>query len=264
MYTLLALDIDDTLLNDQRELSPQNKAAIAKAVEAGVTVTIATGRAYCSARAICEKIDLPAIPVITFGGAQIVEYPTDERIYLDALEPETVKEVLAYCKERGVYGQAYCYDDFYFEQKCEESEYYTNRLGYRGTECAMSEMLFDRSAKCLAILEPDQVSAFLAEAKAHFDGRLCVVQSHSRFVEFYKADVNKGTALKWLGERLGIAREEMIAMGDSGIDIPMIEYAGLGIAVGNATQETKDAANLITIPANDSAVAAIIEKYILR
>lgn len=264
MYKLVALDIDDTLLNDRRELSLENKRAIEKAVKAGVTVTISTGRAYCSARRICDMIHLPKIPVITFGGAQIVEYPTDERLYLEALAPDMVQEIVTYCRERDVYVQAYRYDDYYFEKTCEESNYYANRLGYAGHECDVRQMVFDQSAKCLAILRPDQIQAFMAEAQTYFGNRLCIVQSHSRFAEFYKAGVNKGSALKWLGEHLGIAREEMIAMGDSGIDISMIEYAGLGVAVENATQETKAVADQVTVSANESAVAKIISRYVLK
>lgn len=263
MYKLLALDIDDTLLNREGKLSKRNKEAIEKAVEAGAVVTIATGRAYDSAVPICKMIGLATMPVITFGGACIIEYPTGKMLHYNYLSPEMVKEGIEFAKQQGVYVQVYDGSDFLYEQECEESIFYSTRLNRTGKVVDFSTQEFNRSSKCLLCVTEDKIDALEKKAKAHFGTRAYITKSHKRLLEIYNPEVNKGAALAIMANIFDIKQYQIIAMGDTGIDVPMIEYAGLGVAVENAMQECKDVADLITVDANDDAVAEIIQTYIL-
>ncbi len=263
MIRLLALDIDDTLLDSRGRLPAENKAAIARAADAGVTVTISTGRAYAGAKAICEAIGLPEIPVITFGGAQIADYPSGKTLFMDLLPAETVREVCAFAWERGEYVQIYDGDDYLFHKDGEEARYYAGRLGYPGIQVDLLAGDFHNSPKVLTILSEETIADFYRAAREHFGDRLRIFQSGPRFIEFCNPGIDKGSALAQLGRMLGIAREEMLAIGDNGIDVPMLRYAGLGIAVANATEECKEAADLITLSCDDNAVAHVIDTIIL-
>lgn len=265
MYKLLALDIDDTLLNSQGRLSQANKIAIGKAAAAGVTVTIATGRSYIGARRICEEIGLQEIPVITFGGAQINDYPSDRLIMRDVMERALLLETLDFAKEEGRYIQFYDGDLFLYERECEESAFYAKRLGYPGRVANLREDDFPNSAKALMIVKEDEVESIARRARERFGDRLQVLRSYSTFIEFYMPKTSKGNALRWLGDHLGISMEETIAVGDTGIDVPMLETAGLGIAVANAFDDAKAAADLVyPATADEDAVSRIIDEYFLQ
>lgn len=264
MFKLIALDIDDTLLDTQRRLSPENKDAIARARAAGVTITIATGRAFYGARSICEKIELDNLPVITFGGAQVNEYPSGKVLFAENLSHQLVRECIDFARAHHVYIQCYEGDDFLYEAECEESRFYEKRLGYRGRQVDFDGRRFDHAPKCLICASPERIEQLIPVAQAHFGDRMGVKRSFARFLEFYKPGVDKGTALGWLAERAGLECGQIIAAGDSAIDLPMLRFAGLGVAVQNAEPEVLAAADYIAPHANDSAIAHVIDKFIFN
>lgn len=263
MIRLLALDLDDTLVNSQRIISQANKDAVQAARKKGVIVTFATGRAYSGTRPVCEELGLDEIPVITFGGAKIVNYPDDKILHQELLTPDMVQEVLAFAEKNDVYAQVYDSDVFCYNKETEESQYYGQRLAVPGKQIDFKSAALDNSAKVLLIVQPDKLQDLYAKAVAALGERFHVVSSSSRFVEFYPLGIDKGSALAWLGQYFDVAPEEMLAMGDTGIDAAMLHYAGLGVAVANATAEAKAAADLLTVSADEDAVARIIEEYIL-
>lgn len=263
MIRLLALDLDDTLVNSQRMISQTNKEAVQEARKKGVIVTFATGRAYQVTRPVCEELALDEIPVVTFGGAKIVQYPQDKILHQELLTPAMVREVLDFARKNGVYAQVYDGDLFCYNEETEEARYYTQRLGYPGKRIDLSAAPLDNSAKVLLVTQPEELPELYARAVKEMGERFHVVPSTSRFLEFYRPGTDKGSALAWLGEYFGVAPGEMLAMGDTGIDAPMLRYAGLGVAVANATEEAKAAADLITVSADDDAVACVIEEYVL-
>lgn len=263
MYKLLALDIDETLLSMNQVLSPENKAAIQKAKEQGVIVTLSTGRAYTGTKKVCEMIDMDNIPVVTFGGAQINSYPSGEVIYESVMSESLVRECIAFARRHNVYIQCYDGDAFYYQESCEESNFYEQRLAYKGTETELDRFQFLHAPKCLIIAQPFMIDKLLPIAKAHFDKTATVMRSYSRFLEFYNPGVSKGSAVAWLAESLGIAQDEVIAIGDSDLDVPMIEYAGLGVAVANATRDAIGVANYVAPHVDQNAVAHVVNKFIL-
>jgi hydroxymethylpyrimidine pyrophosphatase-like HAD family hydrolase len=97
-----------------------------------------------------------------------------------------------------------------------------------------------------------------------FNGRLSVVRSHELFVEVTSPSVSKGAALAFVAERFGVSREEVIAVGDSGNDVSMVEWAGLGVAMANATPDVHAVADWVAPPVGDDGVVEIIERFLFR
>ena len=264
LYCLLAVDIDGTLLDSQGRLSPQNKAAVAKALSAGAMVVPATGRAYRAMEWVCKELKLGTTPVIVSGGAKVVEYPSGNIVYEKLMRPEDVRDILDFTFEQQVYAQVYDRQDvFLYQEEREEADFYATRLRYQGRKADLKHGVFCETPKVLLTVAEDKVQDTYRVARTHFGERFRIVQSGPRFLEFFPPDVDKGQALAWLGASVGRPADSMIAMGDTGIDIAMIKYAGLGIAVANATPETKAAADIVTVSCDENAVAQVIDEYMI-
>ena len=263
MYKLLALDIDDTLLDSKRRLSKANHDAILKARAAGVTVTICTGRMYRSSTQIMKMLEIEG-PVINYGGAQVTHFPSGRILYMDALPMPLVYEVISFAYECGVFIQCYDNDDFYFDKPTVYSDRYAEKMGFGGIQADLMTFPFENIPKLLIIAEPARIAQLLPLARERFGERLNITISSPTFLEFNTLTSSKGTALKALAESMGVAREEVIAMGDTLIDKPMIEYAGLGVCVANGEEETKAAADYIAPDCDHDAVAHVINRFILN
>jgi hypothetical protein len=118
--------------------------------------------------------------------------------------------------------------------------------------------------KLVFVNEPDVSSRLLLDLTARFGAALQVVQSFPRYVELTHREVSKGSAVEWLARRWEIRREEVIAIGDQGNDCSMIEWAGLGVAMGNAVESVKAIANHIAPSAEEDGVAAVIDRFVLN
>lgn len=263
MYKLIALDIDDTLLSVNMKLSEENRRAIEQARDMGVFVTLVTGRVYDSMTPICEAIGLKDMPVITMGGAQIQYYPSGEIIYEKTMNESLVDHCIEFAKDNKVHIQCYQDGTFYYQQENVNSRFYENRLNFKGVERDLSSIRFNNTNKCVIIAEPFVIEKLIPLARQEFGDKAQILRSYSRIMEIYPPDVNKGKALAWLAEGLGVRQEEVLAMGDSSLDIPMIQYASMGVAVSNAEQELINVANYVAPHADSSSVAHVIKKYVL-
>lgn len=262
MYKLISLDIDDTLLDSKKQLSKANHDAIFKAREAGVTITIATGRTYRASRKYMEMLEVDG-SVINYGGSQVTRFPSDEVLYIEEVPLPLVREVIDFAGEVGEFIQCYEGDDFYFNKPTKYSDDYGKVMGYSGITTDLNTHPFKRVPKLLIIADPQRIQELLPVARERFAGRLNVTMSKPFFMEFNSPLASKGHALKALAESLGISREEVIAMGDSLIDNEMIQYAGLGVCVANGQDETKAVADYISPSCDEDAVAHVINKFVL-
>lgn len=260
-YKLLALDIDGTLVNSEGKITPRVKQAIRQAVDAGCHVMLATGRFYRGMIKIQEELGL-TVPCMVYGGAQIVD--NGKRLYEVSIDPETTYECMQWANEMGLYVQTYEGDNYFFEKHTPYSDLYAKGIGIEGEEMpGMTSRKDLASPKILGIDEPDRIRELQDIAREKFAGRLQVAISKPRYLEITNPKVNKGIALVFLCKHYGLKPENCIAMGDGTIDAPMIEYAGLGVAMENADDMTKSVANLICPSNDEDGVAYIIDKYIL-
>jgi hypothetical protein len=261
---LVAIDLDDTLLDNSRAVSPRAKAAIAAAVARGVTVTVATGRMFPSALPYARQLELD-VPLITYNGALVRCGLSGETLLHNPLDAATAGKVLALFRERGWHVQVYLDDVLYVRERNAAVRKYEEIAGIAAVPVGDGLWtLSGEPTKMLAMADPESIPGIDAAVRALCGGRIYTAASKPYYLEITHPDATKGTALAFLAGRLGISRGEVMAIGDSVNDLDMIEYAGLGVAMGNASQQVKEAADAV-VAANDAdGVAAAIEEYVLK
>ena len=289
-YKLLALDLDGTTLNSQLEILPEVMRAITAAQARGVIVTIATGRMFGATLPYAKRLNVQG-PLICFQGGLIRDATSGEVIHHTAVPGELAAEAIELLLAADLFVIAYIDERLWVAQQRPELDMY---LGWHPerpevvidpdlagtianasiarlltqTESARAPDLTGRVAtnpptKLLFVAEPPVVEREIARLSEHFAGRLSVFRSHSLFGELTPLGISKGTALAQLAARLGIAREQVIAIGDHENDLSMIEWAGLGLAMGNAIPEARAVADAIIPSVDEAGVAWAIERYIL-
>ncbi len=262
MIKLLAIDIDNTLTNEPSSVPSANYHAIRRAIERGVYVTLATGRGHLGATPIIRALHLEGL-VICYGGAIIVDAQSGAPLMTTEVKNALLQESLALADEIGVHAQIYQGDCIVCAADDVYTRRYTERLGLPvRIEPRIREMEWHHVPKVLWIAEPAKAEALIPQMQAHFEGRLKVSGSSPGFVEFNMLGVDKGTGLARLAAHLGFAREEVAAIGDNTLDAEMIEWAGLGAAVGDAKEEIKALADVVTPACGDCGVAWLIDKLL--
>ena len=262
-YKLLALDIDGTLLNDRRELTDRTVMAIKRAIDSGVYVTLCTGRPIQGVKWLVERLGI-ITPVITYNGAEIVDPATNEVLFKTQLLPEDAVKIAEWGKDRGVtlivwsQGELYGYPmnervDFYKQIALTEPKEVTDIKGL-AEEGITKIIWFD---------EIDRINQLKTQLnKSDFES-VTYVTSNPKFLEFFNSEVSKRISMERLAEILGVSREETVAIGDGYNDVPMLEGAGLSIAMGNAPDDIKALCVAVTDDNNNDGVAKAIERYIL-
>lgn len=259
-YRLAAVDLDDTLLTSDRTIHKRAKESLNKAVLAGVKVVLCTGRTKKGAKRFYDELGLDTL-LITTGGAQI--FDGDNAVFARYLQPELAKRLLIYAYDNGLYANVYMNGELVFRERNSFTDLYEKHYGHRGV---VIPDLLERdiiTPKVLFYMETGKMDAIQESVKKEFP-MLSAVRSHPNYLEFADPEVNKGAALKFVAAHYGIAREEIIAFGDTEIDIPMLKFAGLGVAVENGYSGAKQAADLVCASNNEGGIADIIEKYILE
>ncbi|MEG2188646.1 MAG: Cof-type HAD-IIB family hydrolase [Christensenella sp.] len=260
-YRLIALDLDDTLLNSKKQITKKNHEALAQAREKGVRVILASGRAYPGITAFNEALSNTDY-TITCGGAQVVD-PDGTVIHSTYVEPEAAKQVMRWAMMHNIHFQIYLDDGFYYLKKNEQSDFYESFCNYTGTaDPDLMNIETVLTSKILLIDTPEKIKNYRKELSALFP-ELALKRSQEYFLEIMNPEATKGNALKYLAQKLNIEQHQILAMGDSEIDESMIEYAGMGIAMQNAYEACKAVANDVTASCDEDGVAVSIEKYIL-
>lgn len=261
-YRMIAIDLDDTLLDSNLDIPDRVRDAINKAVDSGVYVVLCTGRIKNGSWRYHEALGLNTL-MITTGGAQI--YNTEGTcIYSHAVDPALTKELLTYAKDNDLHVQIYIDDNLVYYEKNKYAQGYETVNEITGiARPDLFELEDVHTPKILFISDFECVNEFQKAATKKFPS-ISIRRSKPTYLEFSSPGVSKGDALKFVAEYYGVDRSEIIAMGDAEIDIPMIEYAGLGVAMDNATSITKKAADYVCPSNNEGGVADVIEKYILE
>ena len=259
---LIASDMDDTLLNNDRQISARNEAAIKKAIEAGIVFTLASGRMYCSMQPYAQKLGLD-VPLVSYNGA-LVKGALSGKVYVNhPLKLETALDLLAYVKEKGHYVQVYMGDNLYVKEENDFSRMYAKISGIQ--PIALGEKIYhieEAPNKLLLMTAPDKFEATWKDVEGTFKGRVDVTSSKDNYLELMEPGVNKWQAVKQLAEGFGIKPEEIMCIGDSNNDLSMIKNAGIGVAVANAKPQVQKYAKMITASNDNDGVGLAIENIL--
>ena len=260
VYKLIALDLDDTLLTAAKEISAQNIAALRRAVRAGVRVVLASGRTAEGMRFAAEAIGHRDYE-ISAGGAVVTD-PNGRELYSNPVPPKTAKEIMAYAAQNNAYFQIFCGSDFYFISRTAYTDAYEKSCRFAGREDpGIMDWNEISTSKILIIDTQERINRMHADLAARFPD-VKAVFSQNGFLEIINAQANKGTALSYITRKLDIPKNQVIAIGDSEIDLPMLREAGLGVAVGNAREEVRAKADHITLTNEENGVAAVVNQFI--
>ncbi len=260
-YKLIALDLDDTLLTPSKEISAENLQAVRRAADAGIHVVLASGRTAEGMRFAVDAIGRPRDYAISAGGAVVTD-PQGTEVYSLPVPQETAKEIMRYAAKNDAYFQIFCGSDFYFVSRTAYTDAYEISCRFKGKEDpGIMDWSDIQTSKVLIIDKQDRIDEMRTELTGLFPN-VKAVYSQSGYLEIVNAEASKGKALMFIIKALGLAKEQVIAMGDSEIDIPMLRAAGLGVAVSNARAEVLRIADHVTLSNVENGVAAVIGQFI--
>lgn len=267
---LLVLDIDGTIAGESNQIREPVKQAI-KAVQAkGVKVAIATGRMYCSALRFHQDIGSD-LPLLAYQGAMIKDPATQEIIRHLPISKEMALRLLDYFEQPELRSllsvHFYINDRLYVREITRETKIYAERSNIEAIPVGdLRNALTWEPTKVLALSDDTDVIARLMGTlrQQYTPAELYLTTSVATFFEATNPWVNKGTAVRYLAEEmLGLQASNVMAVGDNFNDVEMLEYAGIGVAMGNGPAEVQAIAHWVAPSVEEDGVAAAIEKFIL-
>ena len=290
MYKLVAIDLDGTLLNSYGEISKENKEALCKALEKGVEIVLTSGRVISSIKNFSKEIgDMNYL--ISGNGSAVFDIKNNNIIYNQNLEKEKILKIIKICEENSFYYSIYTEREIITKSLQYNNLFYQNENSNKLPEDKINinitqniykyveESKEDKFLK-ISICDEDKtvfnnIMRKLKQIKnidvldvAHLSRKLIksgteIIPIEYFYTEITNKNVNKWGAIEFLIQKLGIKREEVVAIGDNVNDIEMIKNAGLGIIMGNSAPYIKEIADVVVSDNNSNGVKEAIEKYIL-
>lgn len=274
MYKLLVLDLDGTLTNSQKEITPHTLQVLLDAQQQGLRIVLASGRPVYGIAPLAEQLHLAEHDgyILAYNGGQIIRWSDRQVIAQQTLAPDILPYIYE-CSKRQIPNKdgvvkpfqvlSYRGDAVFSENPDDEYVHY---------ECWLNKMPCERVdnfldavpgllPKCLIVGDPEPLHELEVEMAEHLKGKNGVYRSEAFFLEIVPLGIDKAKTLAILLEHLGMDRSEMICCGDGYNDQSMIEYAGLGVAMANAKPEVRAVADYITLSNEEDGVAAVVEKF---
>ncbi len=261
MIKMVVTDIDGTIYSEKQGLTDNVKACMQNLIKNGIHVAIATGRTYASAKYIADEIGIEC-PLICYQGGLINTY--DGKI-LDVkyLPQDIARKIVTELRNRNIHMNIYIEDVLYVEN---DNDYIKAYVGNKGIDYfkvnSFDDLDFSKLNKILAIdNNPQLIEDLIKELKTKYP-EIYVVKSTDTFCEIANKEATKGNAIKFLANKLGFTEKEVLAIGDQNNDIEMVKTAGIGVAMGNGTEEIKAKANYITDTVDNEGFVKAINKFV--
>lgn len=264
-YKLIVLDLDGTLTNSQKVITPRNRETLIRVQEQGVRLVLASGRPTYGIVPLANELRMNEFGgfILSYNGGEIINWETGEMIYENVL-PNDIVPIL-YESARTHHLSILTYDgaEIVTENSKDpyvEKEAFLNKMAVRETNDFLTDITLP-IAKCLIVGDADKLIPLESELSLRLQGKINVFRSEPYFLELVPQGIDKAQSLAVLLKELGISREEIIAIGDGYNDLSMIKFAGLGIAMGNAQEPVKKAADYITLSNEEDGVAEAIDRH---
>jgi Cof subfamily protein (haloacid dehalogenase superfamily) len=261
---LVAFDVDGTLVGRDLSISPRVRDAIARMKRAGIAGCLVTGRMYRATLPFARDLGFVA-PLVCYQGAAVIDPESDEVLQHLALENGVVRDLIASAESDGVHLQLYRNDEYYCESRNRFSELYAS--------LAMSEPVvvpslretfaYSPATKAVIVADAPDAQRYAEKMRGLLGDRAYVTRSLPEFVELLNPQADKGDALRLVAARVGAPMEDVVAIGDSWNDAPLLRAAGFGIAMGSAPEELRAVADAVVADVANDGVAEAIERYVL-
>lgn len=265
---VLVLDIDGTLTNSKKEITPATKAGIQEVIRQGNQVILASGRPTPGMRHYEKELELETSGgyLLSFNGAKVIESRTGEIVFQRLLPLSMMPGLYQFAKEHHCGLITYLGDEVI--SAFEPDEYVSleariNNMPIRVVENFKGFVDFDIN-KCLMTAPAKEAAEYEKLLAERYKEVASVYRSEPFFIEIMPKNVNKATSLDRMLQAIGNCRENAICCGDGFNDISMIEYAGVGVAMGNAQPAVKEAADYITGTNDEDGLVEVMEKFILK
>lgn len=253
--------MDDTLLTDDHTISKENRAMIAMAQAKGVEVVLASGRPTPAMTHFAN--DLQNSYMISFNGAVITDLKNDTVIFEQSLTKEQIHELHDYSLKMNTHIITYINDTIVSETYSEFIEVERSITGMpHALVSDFKAAVTSNAVKCILLQDPSYLKTVESDLKLAMPD-LSVSMSKPFFLEVAPNGIDKAASIAFLAKKLDIDQSEIIAVGNAGNDLTMIQYAGLGVWVDNVTPELKGFGDVIVASNNNHGVAEVIERFIL-
>ena len=272
----IVLDIDGTLLNTGKIISEKTKQALIAAQEKGIKVILASGRPTTGMLELAEQLEMTKYEgfLVSYNGARVTDCLTKEVLFNQAMSIETGQAILEHLKNFDVIPmidkEDYLYVNDVYSGMLDLPDGAFNIIEYeaRGGNFKLIEIddLADFATfpinKILIAAQPEYLQKIAPALHAPFDEIVTAAFSAPFYFEFTDKGIDKAKALNTVFPEMGIHSENIIAFGDGHNDRSIIEYAGIGVAMGNAVDALKEIADDVTLSCDEDGIAAGLEKYL--
>ena len=248
-YKVLALDLDGTLTNNAKVITPRTKAALQAAADRGVRIVLASGRPTVGIEPLAKELELDRRGgcILSYNGGKIIDCKTGETLVQHEFPPELIDPVCTFARYWNVMPLTYDAKGIVTEDAANP---------YVGEEAPINKLLL--------VGDPVDMPHVEELMQQKFAGKLSIYRSAPFFIETMPLGVEKSASLALLLKNMGLGPENLMACGDGWNDLPMIRYAGMGVAMGNAVPEVKQAAKYVTADNEHDGVGLAVEKFILE
>ncbi|MEF3329380.1 Cof-type HAD-IIB family hydrolase [Oceanobacillus oncorhynchi] len=272
----ILLDLDGTLLTNEKVISPRTKKVLMAAQRQGIQLVLASGRPSKGMEDVANELEMSAYQglIVSYNGARVVECETGKELFSQPLPVKYTKAVLEHLRKFTVKTMIDRDDYLYVEDVYDNVIHYAgeaiNIIRYEARGAGLKLCEVDDLAdfvdfpvhKILVAGEQDYLQAHYQQMQEPFQGEVTAAFSAPFYFEFTDKDIDKANAIEQSLSSLGVAAKDTIAFGDGQNDYTMLQYAGRSIAMGNAKDELKRAADEITLTNEEDGIAVVLEKLI--
>ena len=269
-YKLIAIDIDGTLVKNDQTISPRTLHSLIQAQQRGVKVCICSGRPAYGIAPHADTLRLAEFGgyVVSYNGGGICDWATKEEIYAQTLDLSILPHLCECTRQNGFSILTYVDDYIVAEGPNVKASPYVqftsmrNKMPVQQVDDFLKEVTYPIS-KCMIVGDPEPLHRLEEEMAPQLKGKAEAYRSEPFFLEVVPEGIEKAQGLSALLTHLGMKREELMAFGDGFNDIGMIRFAGMGVAMENAQEVVKKAADFVTLSNEADGIAIVIERFIL-
>ena len=265
-YKLIAMDLDGTLNNDQKIITEKTKAALMATQKRGIRLALASARpspGLFKERDVLRLQDYNGI-LMSYNGGRIVDAATGKVLFETSMDLAQTKQVLRRLEalpvtpilDDGVQFYVADKNGYKVDYECKNNNMTCTEVGN------LADFLSFAPIKILMSVQPEELAEVQKQIADFLPETLTVVQTAAFYLEVIPKVINKGQGIRDICAVLGIDPSEVISFGDAANDIPMLREAGMGVAMGNAAETVKAAANMVTLSNNEDGIAAALEKLL--
>ena len=266
---LIAFDLDDTLLNDERQITDDTVLALRECAEKGIYIVLCSGRAEDAILPFVRRLEIAGKEagrfLIAINGCSIFDLHKREQIFCRKVEPEILLRANQIAEEYGLRSEVYTPDTIYYRQETKWTKLDVDLCGLKGAEVQdYEEFLKKGFTKMLVPGEPSELLKLQDILRQEFGERAVIFTSKPYFLEILPPNCGKGEAITWLSKQLGFGVEKSMGFGDSMNDESMIRLCGYGVAMCNGLDEIKKIADFVTEKDNNhDGIADFLRKHVL-